>query len=357
MKHIMIVVMSLLLIVSFAAAESISIAVAPPSIDFGNTLAGFAVEKQFVIINEGETAVIYNIAAQDNAAWYSFSPSRATIEPQTMVTVVVRATPPEGTALGSYNTIILVKPADNQTVPGSQSAIGIIPAFEIPTTLSVVEGTIDWEIIAASATSVEQGQDVIFTIEVRNTGTLDITPIFTVAVDTGATLQRPEGVNAGVQKKVLFAYDTANVPTGVHTAVVSVSLGERAKSQNVTFNINPVPQPESTDSNVRSGGGGSGGGGRSPNTIVVHRNATTEPANETIKPPEPELPEDETVTPPAEPEGEIPPVTGFVIDPAPLAVGIIILLVLIALLVRWAMLQRATSPKQMPVKPVKKNGK
>lgn len=176
-KYFKIGILLLAMALIFPIVSAANIGVSPAKMNFKNVLRGGYSQRPLTITMDTKEDVNVEITKRGEISdWiklseYNFSMSGKAKQ------VMVSVSPPADTPNGNYTGFIIVKTPSLASGPQGGATAAIMPTLEVFVTVQVT----DEEVVSCQATnfevsSVEQGDDIVFYLDVLNSGNIRLSP-------------------------------------------------------------------------------------------------------------------------------------------------------------------------------------
>jgi hypothetical protein len=233
--------LSLILFSGFVSA--VNIGVSPATVTFHNVLRGGYAQGQVVVSADSVAKTNISVDAVGNiSSWLNFSKNFSASKENPHV-LTISVTPPADTPNGNYTGFVRISASAPQNT-SSGGTVGIVKSsLDVYVTVQVV----DTQIIQCSAAkysvnSVEQGDDIVFNVNVTNTGNVIIQPRVTIDVwDESQTNivksldTRGDQILPTREKQLSFRISSAGMPTSQYWA--DISAVDCLSSTLLTFDV------------------------------------------------------------------------------------------------------------------------
>jgi hypothetical protein len=240
----MIILLPVLLIafISIVRAEGI-VGASPGVAEFNNVLRGGYAERYVTITIDSENPVQVNLTSRGNTSdWFNFS-ENISVSRDNLGRLLVSVEPPSDIPNGNYTSFLRISPesigkgSDGRAVSTILAVIDIVLKVEIT----------DVEIFSCGAKnflvqSAEKGDDIIFTMDVSNSGNIRIKP--TLKIDMWDQEQisivksvelKGDEILPTKEGKYAFRVPSDDLPIGQYWAEVSVP--DCYSSDTLTFDV------------------------------------------------------------------------------------------------------------------------
>ena len=236
-------IVSLILFSIIPLVSSTNIGVSPATAFFPEVLRGGYAERPIMITADSTSKIFVEASLRGEIAdWITLEETKFEIiggRHQLMVSV----TPPSGTPNGNYSGFITI-----QTPTSTQGSEGYATGIVLPTLdVHVVVQVTDKEAVSCQATnfkvsSVEEGEDIIFYLDVLNTGNIKIFPNIVFDIwnqDLTSIIKQEEVSNNEIipTQKETFKIKIPSKGLSIGQYWVDVSAVECFMSQTLTFDI------------------------------------------------------------------------------------------------------------------------
>ena len=175
---------ALLLVITLILMQltsSANVGVSPAAIIFKDVLRGGYAERPVIITIDTQNPILATATTRGEiASWLKFSEQNFTITKGTPHQLMISVTPPADTPNGNYTGFVTIN-SDRLANAKEGHATGlIVPTLDIYITVQVT----DQELVSCRASnfktaSVEEGEDIIFEIDVLNKGNVKLNPQIT----------------------------------------------------------------------------------------------------------------------------------------------------------------------------------
>jgi len=161
-----------------------NIGVSPVNIDFKNVLRGGYSERTIVVTVDTEEKTGIKISKRGEIAdWINYQGENLSVSNGNPAQILVSVTPPEDTPNGNYSGFIRIESGKTGNAEEGKATGLVIPVLDIYVTVEVT----DQEIFSCQASnfqvfSAEEGEDIIFTMDVANRGNIKIFPQVTIDI-------------------------------------------------------------------------------------------------------------------------------------------------------------------------------
>lgn len=181
-NNIIIATIGILLLTNIAAAANIG--VSPANANFPQVLRGGYAERPIRITLDTEQPVRIQATIRGEIAdWITLSEDTFTVSRDNPYSLIASIRPPSAAPNGAYEGFIRIQSDSTaNNIPGGATGI-VIPALDVHVTVQVT----DQEVRGCSASNfkvfdVEEGEGIIFTADVLNTGNIWFSPLFTLNI-------------------------------------------------------------------------------------------------------------------------------------------------------------------------------
>jgi hypothetical protein len=232
---------------SLPAARAEGIGVYPTSLRFDDSLRGGEYQATIGVLNRATEERTFSLRADGAIGdWFSFSSGEPGTEvraapggeAQAVVTVAVPPDAANGTYLGSV--IVEATVAADNSSGASAVGVGVEIGVEV-----VVTGTqqLAARLLAVTVPPVEVGMPVRIQAQVENSGNVQVIPVVTVAIASGAgvaaaSLETTAPVRPQSQRTIEATWDTSRAFAGDYHANVALNIpGLEAESRTVRFTL------------------------------------------------------------------------------------------------------------------------
>jgi hypothetical protein len=233
-----------------ALADTVGLAVSPPSLDYDQFLRGQVYEEEFTIMRpdtaDDEVARITVETDDDVATWMKFTPGVEIPFPdgEDTVTVTLEITVPNDAEYKDYESSFTI-----QNLPPDEDGDGVtvVPGVLVNTNFTVTEKEIeDWEIRDAEIADFAMGDPMVVMLNIYNMGNVEAVPskvMVEVRKNDGTVVATYEttsipGVAAYKQGDVDVTINNVDLEEGYYQSTVSVyEDGEVVYEEEEKFNV------------------------------------------------------------------------------------------------------------------------
>jgi len=250
-----ILVTLIVMTLSFNAVSALGLALAPSEIQIDNGLKGTEYVKTLVIINTGDSPMIYSLnSSGDMVTWISYYEmtdleqqiSSIKIDGKDKRTLAVKIRIPDDAANGNYSSSLVAESTPEDVESGSAVKLKMSSLLNV----SVIGDEILSGIVKSITISdTEESYPLIINVEFQNNGNVIATPLIEskiyskvnpeILIDNIIFAQ--EEVRLNEKKVIQVSWDTRGQSFGDYTAEITVSLGGKVlQTTNKYFEILPL---------------------------------------------------------------------------------------------------------------------
>ncbi|MCK5450082.1 hypothetical protein KAI32_04395 [Candidatus Pacearchaeota archaeon] len=232
----------LIFLCTFASATNVG--VSPANINFKNVLRGGYAERPIIVTIDTLNSTDATITSRGEiSSWLQFSQTNFSVSKDKAFQLMLSVTPPTDIPNGNYTGFVTVKSSKLASSKEGYVTGIVIPVLDVFIKVQVT----DQELIACRAsnfkvTSVEQGDDIIFELDVLNEGNIRLSPKITFDIwDQSSTVivkqfEFSDTEIAPTQKdRLLIKIPSSGMELGQYW--VDISAVDCYNSQTLTFDI------------------------------------------------------------------------------------------------------------------------
>ena len=250
-----ILVTLIVMTLSFNAVSALGLALAPSEIQIDNGLKGTEYVKTLVIINTGDSPMIYSLnSSGDMVTWISYYEmtdleqqiSSIKIDGKDKRTLAVKIRIPDDAANGNYSSSLVAESTPEDVESGSAVKLKMSSLLNV----SVIGDEILSGIVKSITISdTEESYPLIINVEFQNNGNVIATPLIEAEIYSKVNPEilidniifAQEEVRLNEKKVIQVSWDTRGQSFGDYTAEITVSLGGKVlQTTNKYFEILPL---------------------------------------------------------------------------------------------------------------------
>jgi hypothetical protein len=240
---------------SFNTVSALGLALAPSEIQIDNGLKGTEYVKTLVIINTGDSPMIYSLnSSGDMVTWISYYEmtdleqqiSSIKIDGKDKRTLAVKIRIPDDAANGNYSSSLVAESTPEDVASGSAVKLKMSSLLNV----SVIGDEILSGIVKSITISdTEESYPLIINVEFQNNGNVIATPLIEAEIYSKVNPEilidniifAQEGVRLNEKKVIQVSWDTRGQSLGDYTVEITVSLGGKVlQTTNKYFEILPL---------------------------------------------------------------------------------------------------------------------
>jgi len=250
-----ILVTLVVMIFSFNVVSALGLALAPSEIEIDNGLKGTEYVKTLIIINTGDSPMIYSLnSSGDMVTWISYYEmtdlgqqiSSIKIDGNDKKTLAVKIRIPDDASNGNYSTSLVVESTPEDIESGSAVKLKMSSLLNVSVTGDQILSGI---VKSITISDTEESYPFIINVEFQNNGNVIATPLIEakiyskinpeILIDNVIFAQ--EEVRLNEKKVIQVSWDTRGQSLGDYIAEITVSLGGKVLQTDIkNFEILPL---------------------------------------------------------------------------------------------------------------------
>jgi len=250
-----ILVTLVVMIFSFNVVSALGLALAPSEIEIDNGLKGTEYVKTLIIINTGDSPMIYSLnSSGDMVTWISYYEmtdlgqqiSSIKIDGNDKKTLAVKIRIPDDASNGNYSTSLVVESTPEDIESGSAVKLKMSSLLNVSVTGDQILSGI---VKSITISDTEESYPFIINVEFQNNGNVMATPLIEakiyskinpeILIDNVIFAQ--EEVRLNEKKVIQVSWDTRGQSLGDYIAEITVSLGGKVLQTDIkNFEILPL---------------------------------------------------------------------------------------------------------------------
>ncbi|MCK4997505.1 hypothetical protein KAS08_04320 [Candidatus Pacearchaeota archaeon] len=179
-ERVFVIALAMLVLIC-STVSAANVGVSPANINFKDVLRGGYAERPIIVTIDAESPVDVTVSTRGEiASWLAFSEENFSVSKGAPMQLMVSTNPPRDTPNGIYSGFVTVKISElGEGVEGFATGL-VIPTLDVYVTVQITDQeSISCQATSFKVTSAEQGDDIIFSLDVLNTGNIRISPQIT----------------------------------------------------------------------------------------------------------------------------------------------------------------------------------
>jgi len=250
-----ILVTLVVMIISFNVVSALGLALAPSEIEIDNGLKGTEYVKTLIIINTGDSPMIYSLnSSGDMVTWISYYEmtdlgqqiSSIKIDGNDKKTLAVKIRIPDDASNGNYSTSLVVESTPEDIESGSAVKLKMSSLLNVSVTGDQILSGI---VKSITISDTEESYPFIINVEFQNNGNVIATPLIEAKIYSKVNPEilidniifAQEEVKLNEKKVIQVSWDTRGQSLGDYIAEITVSLGGKVLQFDIkNFEILPL---------------------------------------------------------------------------------------------------------------------